>query len=1003
VYVRLKSGLTGGSYSGNVSISGGGVAEAVTVAVSGTVTAPKTTTLPYSEDFSTDLGDIYVYDAAGSNHVWARNAGGSAFINGFGSATTQDDWLILPGFDADAYANPVLTFDSYFNFGVQNETNFLKLYYSTDYFGVGDPSSATWTELAFTLPSVSQVFVSSGKITLSEITGSSVYIAFRYYYESDYREWRIDNISLTNVVDPTVNTSVSTLTNFGYEMFSGPSVAKSFSIEGIVLDGTNISVAGAADYEFSLNENSGFVNPLSVTYTGSTLNAATIYVRLKSGLSTGTYNQNLSITGAGLTEPVIISLTGSVSSAGASIGTEGYTENFANFGGTGFSPSPTTTQLDSRNWAMTGWSDGALSFDETRTSGDFARGASTGAASTGGIYAFTVADGVKSLGFQPGGSDFAPGTVTLRLRNTTGEDISALELAYDLYVYNDQGRSSSFNFSYSTNNSDYTSISSLDYTSPEAADSPASWVKNERKTVITGLNVADGDFMYFRWSSADVAGGGSRDEFGLTNISIKSTNAVALTGVEGYRLLSTPVTTSFASFLAPIWTQGATGADATFGNPNVFTWNNTSTTDDAGNWVGVTNLNQNITAGTGFMVYVFADDNYDGSADAFPKVLNVSGVEHANDTAPSVNANANGWTLLGNPFAETVRFSNMSKSNLRNTVYVWDANHTTGTAHSGSNNPGAGTWRTHGGGNGDHNGDVAPFQAFFVQNTGSGNGTVTFGAASRQGTGGTFHGKDASPSAVRMELRGDGFFNSAWVAFNDEGALELTYNDTYELMPLSMEYALFGTEKAGKAVDVGHYPVSDFEEYIIPVVAEASRAGNFTINVTDFSLPDGLHLTFVDTQTGEELPMNGEFSYDFGIDRVAKRAGNHMEQFAKSGPVVAETSAATSRFQIKVSRAGTTSVETGGVDAPLVTELYGNYPNPFNPTTRIQYALPFASHVRLEVFDLMGRRVALLVDGEQRAGSQFVNFDAASLSSGVYVYRLTAAGQTITRKMTLVK
>jgi hypothetical protein len=110
-----------------------------------------------------------------------------------------------------------------------------------------------------------------------------------------------------------------------------------------------------------------------------------------------------------------------------------------------------------------------------------------------------------------------------------------------------------------------------------------------------------------------------------------------------------------------------------------------------------------------------------------------------------------------------------------------------------------------------------------------------------------------------------------------------------------------------------------------------------------------------------------------------------------------------SALVLRVGPASSTSVETGGVDVPLVTELYGNYPNPFNPTTRIQYALPFAMQVRLEVFDLMGRRVALLVDGEQRAGSQIVNFDASALSSGVYVYRLTAGGQTLTQKMTLLK
>ncbi|MEX2363818.1 MAG: T9SS type A sorting domain-containing protein, partial [Balneolaceae bacterium] len=91
-------------------------------------------------------------------------------------------------------------------------------------------------------------------------------------------------------------------------------------------------------------------------------------------------------------------------------------------------------------------------------------------------------------------------------------------------------------------------------------------------------------------------------------------------------------------------------------------------------------------------------------------------------------------------------------------------------------------------------------------------------------------------------------------------------------------------------------------------------------------------------------------------------------------------------------------------EIPNQITLEQNYPNPFNPTTVISYQLAVNSLVNLEVFDVMGRKVAVLVDGERKsAGSHQVTFDASGLSSGMYFYRLQSAGQTFTQKMMLVK
>ena len=88
---------------------------------------------------------------------------------------------------------------------------------------------------------------------------------------------------------------------------------------------------------------------------------------------------------------------------------------------------------------------------------------------------------------------------------------------------------------------------------------------------------------------------------------------------------------------------------------------------------------------------------------------------------------------------------------------------------------------------------------------------------------------------------------------------------------------------------------------------------------------------------------------------------------------------------------------------PTLTVLSQNYPNPFNASTIIDYQLAAGGHVKLEVYNLLGRKVATLVDEGQEAGYKSVNWDASGVSSGLYFYKLTAGDCTETRRMMLVK
>jgi len=108
---------------------------------------------------------------------------------------------------------------------------------------------------------------------------------------------------------------------------------------------------------------------------------------------------------------------------------------------------------------------------------------------------------------------------------------------------------------------------------------------------------------------------------------------------------------------------------------------------------------------------------------------------------------------------------------------------------------------------------------------------------------------------------------------------------------------------------------------------------------------------------------------------------------------------------------GSTSavITVSGIDEELVGlrpetfALYSNYPNPFNPSTKIRYAIPQAAFTSLKVYTILGQEVATLISEEKTPGVYEVNFDATNLTSGTYLYKLQAGDFSETKKMIILK
>jgi hypothetical protein len=472
------------------------------------------------------------------------------------------------------------------------------------------------------------------------------------------------------------------------------------------------------------------------------------------------------------------------------------------------------------------------------------------------------------------------------------------------------------------------------------------------------------------------------------------TATAVLTGSEGWRLMSSPVQSNYSTFLSPVWTQGATAASSTAGTPNVYHWNKNVSGRDVNDWLPVTDLNTSIPQGEGFLMYVYNQDDFGSTpSTGFPKLLPARGTPHTPDISPVMNTNTDGWTLLGNPFATTIDWSRVTKSNVHNSVYVWDANDATGVQED-PDQGNAGSWKVNASGVGEFDGMIRPFQGFFVQNSGA-SPSVTFTEDSKK-PGGEYFGKDQeNPFTIRLNMEGESMQNSTWLRFSNQGSFDRIPTDGLQLVPLSDHYTTLSSVKEdGRLLDVGHFPFPE-GSLEIPLAVETTRPGSYTISVTDMNLPDGLRLGFKDLVTGEIYSLHDTFTHPFDIQHAAKVPADPFEIIDR-GPIAAKQKGEPRFAIVKLE-------ETSTRELPNRVTLFQNFPNPFNPATTIRYALPEAANVKLEVFDLTGRRVALLVNERAEAGTHTVSFDASNLSSGLYLYRLTAGNSVLNRSLTLIK
>ena len=205
-----------------------------------------------------------------------------------------------------------------------------------------------------------------------------------------------------------------------------------------------------------------------------------------------------------------------------------------------------------------------------------------------------------------------------------------------------------------------------------------------------------------------------------------------------------------------------------------------------------------------------------------------------------------------------------------------------------------------------------------------------------------------------------------------------------------------------------------YEDDVVTILLNISEGGTATMLSSYLCSPvdDGIEISWTISESGEDM--------SFSIYRETDGSGAFLPIDAE----IEKTSDLTYRAVDRNCRPGNSyryrvdltegegnrtlfTTEAVTAEAPELA-LSQNYPNPFNPSTTIYYSLPDRCHITLDIFDVSGRRIARLADGIQEAGTHEVkwsglNKNGSSVSSGVYLYKLTAGKNSITRKMVLMR
>ncbi len=463
--------------------------------------------------------------------------------------------------------------------------------------------------------------------------------------------------------------------------------------------------------------------------------------------------------------------------------------------------------------------------------------------------------------------------------------------------------------------------------------------------------------------------------------------AGAIAGDAGWRLVGPPSDLSVADLAGLNLVQGIPGQ---FPNaqPNVLTYTSGS------GWAAPPSSAAVLPRGQGLAWYFF-DQNLSPDASSFgggtgssvklPMGLLIPGTETADvevDLPDTPDANGERWALLANPFGRSLRLSALDDAN------VWPGADGLASSEAQVYDPSGPTYVL-----GSDAGSIEPWQAFWVLNASS--ESLTIPAAETEASSSrsrqdvrprivlSLHGATASGAALEDR--------AATVVFDAEAEAGPDRRDAPKLVPFADAYVLLGARVEGGALQSLAALPDNGDAEVEFTVRTVGAADTLTVRWPRLDVPDTWSVTLRDLETGLEVDLRTADSYSFTAPSTPAR----LRASEPSTPALA--SSAPARFVLTASARATDDES----DLEAAWSLAAG-PNPSRGAVAFRYEVP-AGPVRLALYDVLGREVAVLEDGPVAAGSHRASVAAGSLAPGVYVARLTSADRALTRTVTIVR